>query len=230
MIACIHQPQYLPWLPYFLKIQKSDLFVILDSVDFQKNGLQNRNQIKIDQGAHWLTVPIIHRHGQKILNTQIDNYSVWRRKHWLAIQNNYGKSPSYSKYKEDLQSIYERDWIGLCDLNIEIIKMMMGWMNIKTPIVRSSQLESEGSGSNLVLNLCLEVGATQYISGSGGKDYLDSEAFQNKGIDIIYQDNVLPKQYPQRFLNAGFINTLSAVDIIFNCGEDWDRHCFIDGK
>lgn len=36
MKVAIHQPQYLPWLPYFTKIEESDLFILLDSVDFQK--------------------------------------------------------------------------------------------------------------------------------------------------------------------------------------------------
>ena len=72
----IHQPQYLPWLPYFLKIDQSDVFVILDTVDFQKNGLQNRNQIKTNQGAQWLTVPVRQQLGQKIIDVRVDNLSL----------------------------------------------------------------------------------------------------------------------------------------------------------
>ena len=59
----IHQPHYLPWLPYFIKIAKCDIFIVLDNVDFQKNGLQNRNQIKTDKGYQWLTVPVEHKLG-----------------------------------------------------------------------------------------------------------------------------------------------------------------------
>jgi hypothetical protein len=226
--VCIHQPQYLPWLPYFLKIQKSDLFIILDSVDFQKNGLQNRNQIKANQGAHWLTVPVRQQLGQKILDVRIDNGTVWRRKHWQAIQNNYGKTPEFRHYKSDLESIYMREWAGICDLNIEMISMIMRWMKIETPILRSSQMTATGVASDLVLNLCLEVGATHYLSGSGGESYLKPESFKNANVEIVYQKMVLPKAYPQHFTNAGFVNNLSVIDILFNCGENWSNYLPIE--
>ena len=58
MRVSIHQPQYLPWFPYIQKIISSDLFIFLDSVDFQKNGLQNRNKILTSNGPAWLTVPV----------------------------------------------------------------------------------------------------------------------------------------------------------------------------
>ena len=109
MKVSIHQPQYLPWPPYFKKIDEADLFIILDSVDFQKNGLQNRNQIKTSQGAHWLTVPVEQHLGQKISEVRIQNSPNWRKKHWQAIQQNYSKAPFYSTYIEELRGIYEYD-------------------------------------------------------------------------------------------------------------------------
>ena len=80
MKLSIHQPQYLPWLSYFLKIEKSDNFVFLDNVNFQKNGLQNRNKIKNSNGEFWLTVPILHNTGQKIIDVKINNKINWKKK------------------------------------------------------------------------------------------------------------------------------------------------------
>ncbi len=224
MIVSIHQPQYLPWLSYFLKIEQSDVFIILDTVDFQKNGLQNRNQIKTAQGAHWLTVPVRQQLGQKIVDVRIDNGTAWRRKHWQTIKQNYGKNQVFKSYEEDLEAIYMREWIGLCDLNIEIIVMMMRWMKIQTPVLRSSQMKAMGKSSDLVLNLCLEVGATRYFTGAGGENYLKPEIFQNEGIEIVYKASVFPETYPQLSTQAGFINHLSALDILLNCGDSWRNY------
>lgn len=221
MNVAIHQPQYLPWLPYFLKIEESDLFILLDTVAFQKNGLQNRNQIKTAQGAHWLTVPIRQHLGQEIRNVQIDNSTDWRRKHWQTIQQCYRKTPVFNEYARDLEALYAREWDALSELNIELISMMLRWMNIRTPIMRSSQMNATGAASDLVLNLCMEVGATQYLSGAGGKNYLEPESFEKVGVEIIYQQAALPETYPQLFPNAGFINHLAALDIVLNCGEAW---------
>jgi hypothetical protein len=224
MNVAIHQPQYLPWLPYFLKIEESELFVFLDAVDFQKNGMQNRNQIKTGQGAQWLTVPIRQKLGQEIRNTQIDNSINWRRKHWHSIRQCYSKAAFFKLYADELESLYIKEWTGLCELNIELTSMMMRWLGIHTPVVKSSEMKAIGKASELVLNLCVEAGATRYVSGTGGMNYLCSEDFEHAGVVVEYRTSVLPMTYPQLFPKAGFINFLSALDIIFNCGDTWRNH------
>lgn len=223
MIVSIHQPQYLPWLPYFLKVDESDLFILLDSVDFQKNGLQNRNQIKTSQGAQWLTVPVRQRLGQKINEVQIDNHVDWRKKHWQTIQHSYGKAGAYKFYAEDLEDVFSREWSSLNELNIYLFTLMLHWLGIERKMQRSSEMKAGGNGSELVLNLCREAGAKQYISGTGGHNYLDEIAFRDAGIEIIYRSSVLPEHYPQMYPQAGFINSLSALDIILNCGQEWRK-------
>lgn len=225
MIVSIHQPQYLPWLPYLLKIAESDVFIVLDSVDFQKNGIQNRNQIKTAQGASWLTVPVKHRTGQKISEVEVNNRIDWRKKHWNTITQNYGKAGAFKAYFPELESIYVREWHLLVDINFCLLKMLLCWMDVKTKILRSSEMQAQGRASDLVLNLCLEAGATCYLSGTGGKNYLHEEAFAAKGIAIDYRPPIFPAQYPQQHSKAGFLNDLSALDILLNCGESWGNYC-----
>ena len=221
MKVAIHQPQYLPWLPYLEKIEESDVFIFLDTVDFQKNGLQNRNQIKTAQGAQWLTVPVRQQLGQKIQDVKIDNSIDWRRKLWQTIRQCYAKASSFKAYEQDIEALYAREWSGLNELNIELTMLMLSWMNISTHIMRSSQMKATGVASDLVLSLCLEAGATSYLTGIGGKNYLDSESFDKAGVEIVYRPSSLALDYPQLFPKAGFINYLSALDIIVNCGESW---------
>ena len=224
MKVAIHQPQYLPWLPYLEKIEESDVFIFLDTVDFQKNGLQNRNQIKTAQGAHWLTVPVKQQLGQKIQDVVIDNSIDWRRKHWQTIRQSYTKASFFKTYEQDIEALYAREWSGLNELNIELTTLMLSWMNIGTHIMRSSQMKATGVASDLVLSLCLAVGATRYLTGIGGKNYLDSESFGKAGVEIVYRPSSLPVAYPQLFPRAGFINHLSALDIVVNCGEAWGSY------
>lgn len=224
MIVSIHQPQYLPWVPYFLKIAESELFIILDSVDFQKNGLQNRNRIKTVQGGSWLTVPVCQKLGQKIRDVENNNDVEWRKKHWNTIAQNYSKAPSFRKYADELEEVYRRDWTLLVDLNMCMLEMMVRWMEIGTRMIRSSAMKAAGKGSNLVLNLCREVGATRYVSGVGARSYLSEEAFQAAGVEIVYRAPVFPDPYPQQHSKLGFLNDLSALDIVLNCGDEWRKY------
>lgn len=224
MKVSIHQPQYLPWLPYFMKIEESDLFILLDTVDFQKNGLQNRNQIKTAQGPHWLTVPVKQKLGQKICDVEINNAVNWRYKHWQTIQQCYKKAAVFKSHEQELNALYLQEWTGLNELNSELLMLMLRWMNIRTPMIRSSQMMATGNASELVLNLCLEAKATVYISGVGGKNYLVPDAFKRAGVEIDYRPSVLPGEYPQLFPQAGSIAHLSALDIILNCGSAWRNY------
>ena len=221
MILSIHQPQYIPWLPYFFKIDNSDLFVFLDSVDFQKNGLQNRNEIKTAQGRNWLTVPVNHKSGQKIYETTMPHNVNWKNKHLKTLKSCYGKSDFFGFYEPYLESFYEREWDNLADLNIELTLKMMEWLGINTPTLKSSELGIRTSASELVLDICKKNGATRYITGSGGRNYLQLEDFVAAGIKIDFIENKLPVSYKQLFSKIHFENDLSALDVIFNCGENW---------
>jgi hypothetical protein len=220
----IHQPQYLPWLPYIRKAAKCDLFILLDSVAFQKNGLQNRNRIKGESGPLWLTVPVQHELGQAIQDTRIDNRSRWRRKHWSSIRQNYGRTPGFAVYGAELGALYEREWDSLFELNMAALRLLLRWYDVGVELALSSAMEARGKGSELVLNLCLEAGAKTYVSGLGGKDYLDEASFARAGIELVYAPPEVTRPYPQAHPDAGFIGDLSAIDLLFNCGDDWPRY------
>lgn len=228
MNVAIHQPQYLPWVPYFLKIDDCDTFIFLDNVAFQKNGMQNRNQIKTAQGRQWLTVPVMQRFGQEIREVSIDERSDWRRKHWKTILQNYGKAYAFPQYQNRLEEIFAYGWKSLSELNIGLITIMLEWMGIRTKILRSSEMKATGTASDLVLNLCLEAGATRYISGTGSS-YLSEDAFAKAGVQVVVRQPLLPNAYPQQFVRQGFINDISALDIILNCGENWRSYIRSEG-
>ena len=110
LIVTIHQPQYLPWIGYFDKINQVDAFCFLDNVQFKKNEWQNRNRIKTAQGWQWLTVPVKHRFPQTIEEVEINDTVNWRRKHLQALATNYKKTPYFDEYIEFFEDVYSNEW------------------------------------------------------------------------------------------------------------------------
>jgi len=220
----IHQPQFMPWLPYFQKIEQSDVFIFLDTVDYQKNGLQNRNKIKTPNGEQWLTVPVLAKLGQKIKDVEIDNTQKWKKKHLNALTQNYSKAKHFNLLSETVDSFYNNNWENLSELNINFTTSMLEKLEISTKILKSSDLHSQGSSSDLILNLCKELGATKYLTGSGAENYLKFGDFKEEGIDIEYFDCGSIEPYAQTFQKIGFVANLSALDIFCNCGQDWRKY------
>ena len=92
------------------------------------------------------------------------------------------------------------------------------WLDVKTKIIFESELNVKGTSSEKLLNICKQIDATKYVSGSGGKNYLDEKIFQKNHIDIEYQ-KYTPTLYSQ--LNSkSFIPNLSILDLLFNMGYE----------
>ena len=221
MIVSIHQPAYLPWLGYFHKIATADVFVIFDMTQFEKNSFINRNKIKTSQGPTWLTVPVITKGLFKkniLTETQIDNSTLWTKKHWKAIKYNYNKAPFFNRYKDFFEEVYGREWIKLIDLCETITRYIVKQLGIKTEIIRTTAMNNvKGEKTDLILNVCKELGASAYFSGSLGKNYLEEYKFRKENIDVIYQNYMHPT-YPQ--LYGSFEPYLSVIDLMFNCGNE----------
>ncbi|MFH2024284.1 MAG: WbqC family protein [bacterium] len=217
MIVGIHQPQFFPWIGYFDKIKKSDIFVLLDDVQFKKNEWQNRNRIKTACCPQWLTVPVSYHFPEKIAEVKINNRVDWRRKHLNAFTTNYGKAAYFTSITKLLTELYEKDWEYLVDLNMASIETIIEFLGVKTKIVRSSTIETIGSSTERLVSICQHFRTDCYLSGQGGKDYLDESLFDKANIRIIYQKFEHPV-YQQCF--EGFNSHLSIIDLLFNCGPE----------
>jgi hypothetical protein len=219
VIVAAHQPAYLPWLGYFDKIARADLFVYLDTVQFEKNSFTNRNRIKTPQGLQWLTVPVkIKGHLSATLrDTQIDNNQAWRTKHLKAIALNYAKSPYFSTCFPRLEGLISHNEENLAEYCWYQLRFWVAELGIKTELVRSSTLPRLGAKSELVLGLCRHFSADHYLSGPLGREYLVEEDFDQAGIRIEYQAYVHPT-YSQPW--GAFVPGLSAVDAWMHCGSE----------
>ena len=218
MRVAIHQPQYLPWLGYFDKINQCDIFVILDNVQFKKNEWQNRNKIKTPQGWQWITVPVLHsNHLEKICDVRINHQEDWRRKHLRAIEINYNRAPFFKDYYPFFQELYEKEWTHLAALNRTVIEYLMESFGIKKQVLLSSEMALREGPTDRLIDICKAVGAETYLSGKGGESYLVLDRFKDANIRVVYQDFRCPI-YPQ--LYGPFEPDLSAIDLLFHCGPE----------
>ncbi|HXR48469.1 MAG TPA: WbqC family protein [Candidatus Limnocylindrales bacterium] len=226
----ILQPSYIPWRGFFHQMQKADVFIFYDDVQFDRHGWRNRNRIKTPQGGKWLTIPV-HSRGHLIEHTPIHKIEVswndnWSRKHWLTLQQYYGRAPHFERYREWLERFYGRRDALLADFTIDLTIQIASELGLHhTRFVRSSTLEATGVKTDRLLNILAKVKATHYISGPSARAYLEADKFAAAGITLEYMTYDYP-EYSQ--LYPPFDPQVSILDLLFMTGPDapryiWDR-------
>jgi hypothetical protein len=223
MRISIMQPGYLPWLGYFDRIARSDLHVVLDHVQLEKNSFTNRNRLRRPSGWCWVTVPIetSGRFGDlPIRGTRIARDSRWRRKHLGSIESLYSASPFFREYIRAFRDIYAFDWEWLAALCESVTTQLLTAFEISVPQVRSSEMGLKSRKAELILDICRSAGASTYISGPLGRRYLDLATFARAGIELLFHEYRHP-EYSQTF--PGFEPYMSAVDLLFNHGPESRR-------
>lgn len=219
MILTAHQPVYLPWLGLFHKIALADLFIAFDQVQYQPKDWNNRNRIKTPQGPIWLSVPVLRKGylERTISDIEINNAEPWARKHWRSIKLAYAKAPFFQRYADFFEDAYQRHWSTLVELNAYMLAWFLETLDIAVPVRSAGEWNFQGEKSALVLDMCRQVGASEYIFGAQGRDYADLESFAASGVKVHFQDYRHPT-YPQ--LHGEFVSHLSILDLLFNCGDE----------
>ena len=220
MILAAHQPHYLPWLGYLDKLDRADIFVLLDDVQYEVRGWQNRNRIRSPKGSQWLTVPVHAHRSDRLMDVAILKESSWQKSHSKNLEFNYQRAQHFSFLWDFLKVIYEKEWIFLVELNIRNLEIILEVIGIKKKIVRSSTLNLRSHASQRLVELCKYFQAEKYLSGDGAKAYLDETLFAKEGIEVEFQQFSHPTylQYPRG--KGGFLEGLSCVDLIFNHGPE----------
>lgn len=217
MRVAIHQPQFMPWLGYLDKIDQSDLFVVLDSVQFKKNEWQNRNRIRTAQGWQWITVPVLHKFGQRLDEVRINQQRDWQGSHLRALEMHYGRAPYRDQYLEGLREIFRRPWDRLADVNLAVIHWLLDAFGINTPVRLSSAMHLRNEPTDRLIDICRAVGATRYIAGTGAAHYMDRKRFEASGVQLEEQQFRHPI-YPQCY--DPFVPGMAAIDLLLTCGDD----------
>lgn len=219
MTIAIHQPNFIPWIGYFYKIKHCDLFVLLDDVQYTKNSYINRNKIKTFSGEQWVTMPVLHTgvFGQSINEVHLMQFNKYYAKFLRTLKTSYSKAPFF----DVVMSILSVDSISgdlLSDLNETLIRRISSFLEIQTPIKKSSELADVGGlSTNRLISICRQYNADRYLAGIGSKKYQDDALFHQAGITPIVSNFSYPV-YKQ--LYGPFIPNLSVVDVLMNNGKD----------
>lgn len=219
----IHQPDFIPYLGFFHRLLYTDLFIILDDVQFVKsnNSWTHRDKIKTRSGAKWLTISVDKAFRDTPINQITISDSIdWKKQHLDLLIENYKKTPFFHEIFPYLEALYSHHFEKMMDFNIASIKMLLELFKIDIKIQYSSNLKTSKTKSERLAELLIQVEATHYLSGVGAKAYHDDEPFNKAGIEVVWQDFRHPV-YPQ--LHGEFIPYLSSIDLLFNCGIEKSR-------
>ena len=217
-IVAIHQPDFLPYFGFFKKMYLADAFIYLDSVQISRGGWTNRDKIKTRQGAQWIKVNIkkanLH---EKIKNVKISYEYDWQSKSLNLIYENYKLSRHFDEIYPIVKKIFSFSPEYLIDFNLRALSILRELLGIKNKIFFSSDFNTTKTKNDLLVELLKKVKANTYLSGQGAKNYIDEKIFLENDFKVMYNNFDLPL-YDQQHKGIMFIEDLSIIDYLFNCG------------
>ena len=221
MLVAIHQPNFFPWLGFFDKLKKAEIFIVLDQVQFPKTGgnWTNRARILVQKTPRWLTVPIVRNyHGFRLISEiEINEKIPWRKKMRDTLRCSYAEAPYYQEIIPLLETLINYQTRNLLRFNMHILEVLMHALRMDYAKVRfQSKLHSQGRATDLLISLTKAVGADTYICGGGASEYQENEKFRQNGIKLVFQSFQHPI-YNQHQIKL-FIPGLSIIDVLMNCG------------
>lgn len=221
--VAIHQPNFFPWLGYFDKIVRSDVFVFFDDVQFPKKGGSWSNRVKMLIGgeAKWVTASIERNYsGLRNINEMNFQEDNWRVKMLKSLCSNYNKNSFYGETMEVVEPLILNPEKNIADYNIHAVTKILNRLNLKSAgIRRSSEFSLPQSSNELLCAVTKEVGGDTYICGGGADGYQDEQVFKDLGIQLKYQKFQHP-EYSQRG-SESFSLGLSIIDVVMNLG--WEN-------
>ena len=213
----VTQSNYIPWKGYFDSIARANVFVVYDEMQYTKNDWRNRNKLKTANGAAWLTIPVKAGKLDKTINETEPVDDRWRKKHLKTIIQNYNQTPFFQPVFDFLKSIYaNKELQTLSDINIAFITGICKFLDIKTKIIKSSDLILTGDKNERLISICKQLDGTVYLSSPVAKDYLEVSKFELKGLDVEFLDYSGYPEYSQLF--GTFDHYVSILDLLFNEG------------
>ena len=201
-------------------ISHSDIFYFYDEVQYTKNDWRNRNKIIEGGTPAWLTIPISYSFTAKksINEIQLPN-SNWRENHLSRIRNSYQTTKYFNEYFNHLSTVLDQSFIGLSELNQEIITHVMHEIGIITELRNSTPSKNPRTKSEKLLDICIEAGATTYLTTPKALDYLDVDLFKRSriAVEILDFESCLPEYSQKSEIFSPFV---SYLDLLFNTGKE----------
>lgn len=221
----IVQSSYIPWKGYFDLLNQADEAVLLDDVQYTRRDWRNRNRIKTAQGPIWLTIPVEvkGRYHQTIRETRIAD-GRWARRHLDSLRHSYARAPFFDDYAPVLEAAYGRAEaeVALSEVNTTFIRTVCDLLGIETRLSSSSDYRLADGATERLVSICLQAGATRYLSGPSARSYLDEAAFAREGVEVAYVDYSGYPEYAQ--LHPPFVHEVSILDLLVHTGPAARQH------
>ena len=215
----IVQSNYIPWKGYFDLIASVDEFVVFDDFQYTRRSWRNRNRIKTPQGPAWLTIPVIAapQRGTKISDVRIAS-AAWTQQHLKTLQMAYSRAPCF----QEIMPIVAEEFRNvrsdlLSDVNVALIRRFCRYLGISTTISTHRDYSPVEHRQLRLRDICLQAGASIYVSGPAAKSYLDESAMRSAGIEVEWFDYSGYREYPQ--LWGSFVHEVSVLDLLFSQGR-----------
>lgn len=222
LIVSAHQVGYFPWLGLLHKVACSDVFISLDCVQFNRRAYQHRTYVRAPEGLRYLSVPVHSKghqsHALSLQDVTIDSTQGFQPTHYETLRHLYAATPGWDDHEPYFHELLlERDWSLLSPLNHDTFAYTCESFGVETAVLHASELQPEGRKSELILDLCLKVGADIYLSGIGAREYMKEKDFRERGIEVRYQDFCHPT-YPQRY--ESFQEGCFSLDLLLNTPDE----------
>jgi len=222
MRIAVLQPYFFPYIGYFQLIHAVDNFVIMDEVQFNRSGWQNRNRIL---GANntpiFITIPVCKSPRDTLIkNIQISSVTAWRDTILGSLQH-YSKSQYFDVIKTLTKSVLSKNYTHLTDYCIASLNAVADYIGIDFKYTLMSDIDfnrdaakEPGDWSLLIAD---QLGAKTYINMPRGYPIYNEDTFADKGINLQFLNPML-KSYKQR--GTDFVSHLSVLDMLMTTSPE----------
>ena len=220
----IHQPDFMPWLGFFNKINKADTFVVLDHTHNNPRDSSfwcRRVKILINSKEFWLSVPL-NKPPKGIMTQAINEMTINEKqpkeftKKLQQIRQSYTKHPYFEEVFPIIEDYMINDNASLFDRNMGFIKRIMNLLEINTEIVYSSSLNCTNYSTELLIEIIKKLKGDIYLCGGGSSGYQKDVMYEQNNIALEY-NNFCHPEYSQKKMNT-FVAGLSIIDPLMNLG------------
>lgn len=225
MKVAIMQPYFFPYLGYFCLIKNTDLFILLDNVQFIRHGWIERNRI-LNQKEGWIyiQIPILKKNGRDTIIKEIliDNSQSWKQKILSQLMVYKKISPNYDSVIDLMRSLFSAEYTDITSINKAALELVCDYLEIKGPIPVFSQMniaiERPTAPDEWALNICKALGnVDEYWNLPGGLSFFDKSKYHNAGLKLEF---IEPKLLPYEQKRPRFEPGLSIIDVLMFNSKD----------
>lgn len=220
--CAIHQPNFFPRLATIEKLYASDIWVVLDNVQFARRDYQHRCLVapfEAPEAYRWLSLPVHRPHGRASLINELAviQPGAALSRAYRILRDCYRHSPHWARLNAELEALFGKlaTTDSLTDIGVASSLWLLRSLGWQGSVRCSSELATRPGRSLRLAELCQCVDADEYLCGPGGARYLDQSVFVARGVRVQYAR-------PAALVQLGLATPtrLSAVDAVLRVTDE----------